>query len=143
MVAASGQSGGLAAGGVGDVLYTIPEVDEDEDGMCDWEDGPAATDLDDSTPPTAPATSTDGDHAAYRIVNSHLVPDDDSKFHVSGPTTSSEEVYSSIEFLAATCLLNLNTYSIVFETAARACSLGRPFWLNESAVGGVAVVRAR
>ena len=66
----------------------------------------------------------------------HMVEDDtassSSKTNTSNSKTSpAQELYEAIQFLGTVGLLNLDTYATVFDTAARACAGGPPFWLND------------
>ncbi len=103
-----------------------------------------STPLDDSNPtplddPTVlPTPSTDVDTTTYRIINVsatgtdfslHMVEDDTASD--TNSTTAAQELFEAIQFLATVGLLNLDTYATVFDTAARACAAGPPFWLKD------------
>ncbi|KAI1788470.1 hypothetical protein LXA43DRAFT_1159315 [Ganoderma leucocontextum] len=146
-------SEGVAVVGAGTTLCAIPEEDEEED--MTGEDEVADPDPTDPTDPTTSTTSTDSDsipltdsttstdidNTVYRILNVsatgndlslHMVEDDTtSNTDTNDPTTAAKELFEAIQFLAGVGLLNLDTYATVFDTAARACAAGPPFWLND------------
>ncbi|KAM5542564.1 hypothetical protein V8D89_003525 [Ganoderma adspersum] len=110
-------------------------------------DGPIPTPLDDLTPRTS-STPTDINAPVYRIINIdttssnfplHMVQDDgasdatDSKTDTdtTDPAATAKELFDTIQLLSTAGLLNLNTYATVFDTVARACAAGLPFWLHD------------
>ncbi|KAM5542573.1 hypothetical protein V8D89_003534 [Ganoderma adspersum] len=110
-------------------------------------DNPIPTPLDDPTPPTS-STPTDINAPIYRIINIdttgtnfslHMVQDDgasdatDSKTDTdtTDPAATAKELFDTIQLLSTAGLLNLNTYATVFDTVARACAAGLPFWLHD------------
>ncbi|KAI1788487.1 hypothetical protein LXA43DRAFT_1159357 [Ganoderma leucocontextum] len=129
---------GVAVVGAGTTLCTIPE--EDEEGDVTMED--AAADPDSTT-------SSDIDSTVYRIVNVsatgndlsiHMVEDDStSDTDMDDSTTTAKKLSEAIQFLAGVGLFNLDTYATVFDTAARVCASGHPFWLKDP-VGGYEIV---
>ncbi|KAI1788481.1 hypothetical protein LXA43DRAFT_1063580 [Ganoderma leucocontextum] len=143
-------SEGVAVVGTGTTLCAIPEEDEEEDvtgedevadpDPTDPTDSTTSTDSD-SIPLADSTSSTDIDNTVYRILNVsatgndlslHMVEDDTtSNTDTNDPTTAAKELFEAIQFLAGVGLLNLDTYATVFDTAARACAAGPPFWLND------------
>ncbi|KAM5542578.1 hypothetical protein V8D89_003539 [Ganoderma adspersum] len=104
--------------------------------------------LDDPTPtPPTSSTSTAGstDTVIYRIINIdttsthfslHMVQDDSASniktdTDTTDPAATAKELFDTIQLLSTAGLLNLNTYATVFDTAARACAAGPPFWLHD------------
>nr|VWP01372.1 Cytochrome P450 monooxygenase AKT7 (EC (AK-toxin biosynthesis protein 7) [Ganoderma boninense] len=99
------------------------------------------TSLDDSD--SAPSTiSTDTATTVYRIVNIdttgpdfslHMVEydtaSDASNTKADDPAATAKELSDTMQLLSTADLLNLDTYATVFDTAARACVAGPPFWL--------------
>ena len=105
----------------------------------------ASNHLNASTPRPISIPPADTNTIVYRIIDVstannafslHMVEDDtassSSKTNTSNSKTSpAQELYEAIQFLGTVGLLNLDTYATVFDTAARVCAGGPPFWLND------------
>lgn len=108
-------------------------------------DDPIPTPLDNPTPSTSSTPTDINAKVVYRIINIdttgsnfslHMVQDDgasDSKTDTDSTDLSAtaKELFDTIQLLSTARLLNLNTYAIVFDSAARACAAGPPFWLHD------------
>ena len=126
---------------LGDCNPTSMDDSRSSDSILLGDPTPTPTPLDDPTPSTSLVSI---DTTAYRIINIdttgsnfsfHMVQDDSasdsSDTDATDPSATAKELFDTIQLLSTASLLNLNTYATVFDTVARACAAGPPFWLHD------------
>ncbi|KAM5542584.1 hypothetical protein V8D89_003545 [Ganoderma adspersum] len=134
-----GTPGGLAVDGAGTTSLIGPGEGREED--VRGEDEATVADA------TTPTSSSDVDNRVYRVIkvsttgnapSIHMV--EDAGIVTTDDSMTAQRLSEVIQFLAGVGLLKLDTYATVFDTAARGCASGDPFWLDDPACGYQIVV---
>ena len=134
-----GIPGGVVVAGAG----TTSRIGSVEDEREDIRGEDAATIADTTTP----TSSSNVDNRVYRVIkvsttgnpsSIHMV--EDTGVVTTDDSTAAQKLSEVIQFLAGVGRLKLDTYATVFDTAARGCASGDPFWLNDPACGYQIVV---
>ena len=134
-----GIPGGAVVAGAGTTSRIGSGEDEGED--VRGEDAATVTDT------TTPTSSSNVDNRVYRVIKVSTTGNPSSIHMVedTGPvttdgSTAAQKLSEVIQVLGGVGLLKLDTYATVFDTAARGCASGDPFWLNDPACGYQIVV---